>query len=148
MSVIVFAGFKNADVQEWVQLILYGVYSAGILTAIFALKNRSEGAAGFKQYFSEGFRCFIISALIMVVCMVVFLNMHPELKDQMIAAMRLELARDKSLAPLDIDNRVETAKRAYFPAFIMLTVFRYLVVGALVSVSTSAILGAMKKQNN
>ena len=127
------------------QYITYATYVAGILWTLFAFKTATGNTATFKQYFAEGFKCFIVIALLMVVFTVVFLMLHPELKNQMVTLMTEELKKQKDIAPLDIENKIAFAKKAFFPSLVMGAVFSYLAIGALVTLIASAFITSQKK---
>jgi len=133
------------DFENSLQYITYAMYVAGIVWTLLSFKKETGGNANFKQYFSEGFKCFIVVTLLMVLFTLVFILMHPEMKEQMADMMRAELAKMKDTTPLDIENRIATAKKAFVPSLLIGAVFGYLLIGALISAITSAVLSAQKK---
>jgi hypothetical protein len=133
-------GFDNG-----LQYITYSAYVAGILWTIFAFKKQTGNTARFKQYFSEGFKCFIVVTLLMVLFTLVFILLHPEMKEQMIAMMRTEIVKLKDITPLDIENRIEAAKKAFIPSLLIGAVFGYLAIGALISVIAAGFLSSKKE---
>ncbi|MFN8252708.1 MAG: DUF4199 domain-containing protein [Ferruginibacter sp.] len=120
--------------------ITYAMYVGGILWALLNLKRLNDGAAGFKQLFAEGFKCFVLVTFLMVVFTLVFILMHPELKEQMAAGMRVELAKNKDFTPVDVEKSIATAKKLFLPGYIMAVVFSYLAIGAVVSAIGAAFL--------
>ena len=145
ISIAIYLAKKNFENN--LQYITYAVYVAGILWTLLSFKNATGNTATFKQYFAESFKCFIVIALLMVVFTVVFLLLHPELKDQMVTLMTEELKKQKDIAPLDIDNKIAFAKKAFFPSLVMGAVFSYLAIGALVTLIASAFISAQKKSD-
>lgn len=138
---IVKKGFDNA-----LQYITYSTYVAGILWTIITLKKETGNTATFKQYFAEGFKCFIVVTLIMVLFTLGFLLLHPEMKEEMVAMMRTELVKLKDITPLDIENKIESAKKAFVPSLLIGAVFGYLVIGALISVIAAGFLSSQNKK--
>jgi len=132
------------DFDNPLQYVVYAVYVAGVLWTLFTFKKESEGKAGFKQYFAEGFKCFIVVTLLMVMFTLVFILLHPEMKEQMVSNMKIDYAKDKNLTPVDIDNRIDAAKKFFLPGFLMFATLSYLVIGTLISVIGAGFLSVKK----
>ncbi len=113
--------------------ITYVMYVAGILWSLLNFKKNSDGPAGFKPFFAEGFKCFVLVTFLMVLFTLVFILMHPELKEQMATIMRSDLAKNKDFTPVDIEKSIATAKKLFLPGYIMAVVFSYLAIGAAVT---------------
>lgn len=143
ISIAIF--FIKSNFDNNLQYITYTVYVAGILWTLFTFKKQTENTATFKQYFSEGFKCFIVVTLLMVMFTLIFLLMHPEMKEQMATIMRTEISKLKDVTPLDIENRVATAKKAFIPSILIGAVFGYLAIGALISVIAAGFLSSQNK---
>ncbi len=122
--------------ENKLQYITYAIYIAGIVWTLFEYKKQNS-IATFKNYFSEGFKCFIVVTLLMVLFTFVFIQMHPEMKTQMEAIMKADMLNDKNLMPSDIENRIANAKKMYLPAMLMGVVFGYLLIGALITLIAS-----------
>lgn len=135
---------KN-NFENNLQYITYAIYVAGILWTLISFKKASGDNAVFKQYFSEGFKCFIVVTLLMVMFTLVFLLLHPEMKEQMAVLMKTEMAKQKDITPLDMENRITTAKKAFIPSLLIGAVFGYLAIGALISVVAGGFIVLQKK---
>lgn len=120
--------------------ITYAMYVAGVIWALFNYKKNSTENPGFKRFFTEGFKCFVLVTFLMVLFTLVFILLHPELKEQMAVLMRAELAKNKDYTPVDIEKSITTAKKLFLPGYIMAVVFSYLAIGALVSALGSVFL--------
>jgi len=142
ISVCIYLFKKNFD--NGLQYIVYTTYVAGILWTLFTFKKQTGNTATFKQYFSEGFKCFIVVTLLMVLFTLVFILMHPELKDEMAAFMRTDYEKSKDMTAADIENKIETAKKMFLPGYLMGAVFSYLVIGTLISVIGAGFLSSKK----
>ena len=132
------------DFDNGLQYIVYATYVAGILWTLLIFKKEAGDTATFKACFSEGFKCFIVVTFLMVLFTLVFILIHPELKVQMAAIMRVEYAKDINMAPLDIENRVNGARKFFLPGYLMGAVLSYLAIGALVTLITVAFLSRKK----
>lgn len=117
--------------ENSLQYIAYATYVAGIMWTLLRFKKQTNGKAGFKQFFAEGFKCFVLVSFMMVLFTLVFLLLHPELKEQMAVNLRAGYAGAADLTPVDIENRVAAAKKNFLPAYLMGAVLSYLAIGAL-----------------
>ncbi len=136
----------KGNFENKLQYIVYSLYVGGIVWTMIDFKKRTTVVSRFKDFFAQGFKFFIVVTLLIVLFNIIFILMHPELKDQMIALMQKDLAGAKDLVQNDIDNRIASARKMYLPAHIMGAIFGYLVIGALVSAVTAGFL-SQKKAN-
>ncbi len=135
ISVGIYAVKGNFD--NSLQYITYAIYVAAIIWALYDFKNSAAENKSFKEYFSTGFKCFIVITFVMVLFTFIFTRVDPSLKEQMAVNYREELASKGNYTAVEIDGMVQKAKD-YFN--IMLTssaIFGYLVIGAMVTVVTS-----------
>ena len=144
ISLLIYAA--KHDFDNGLQYIVYGTDVAGILWTLFTFKKEKGNEAGFKLYFAEGFKCFIVVSLLMVLFTLVFILEHPELKEQMAVSMRADYANEKNLTPVDIENKIDAAKKFFLPGFLMGAVLSYVAIGALISVVGAGFL-SVKKDN-
>jgi hypothetical protein len=142
ISIGIYAAKNNFE--NGLQYIGYGTYVAGIIWTLFTYKRETSNTATFKQYFAEGFKCFIIVTLMMVLFTLVFIITHPELKEEMAALMRTEYSKSKDLLPVDIENKIVAAKKMYLPGYLMGAVLGYLFIGSLISVVGAGFLSQKK----
>jgi hypothetical protein len=119
------------------QYITYGLYVAGILFSMYAYQKSQTENNRFKDYFSEGFKTFIVITLLMVAFTWIFIRINPSLKDQMAANYRDQLIKGGNYTLTEINEMVLKAKRSFITMFTALAIFGYLVIGALVSVIAS-----------
>lgn len=120
--------------------ITYVMYVAGIVWTLLRFKKIAGETAGFKQFFAEGFKCFVLVTFLMVLFTLVFILMHPELKEQMATIMRSDLAKNKDFTPIDIEKSITNARKLFLPMFVMSAVFSYLAIGAAVTALGSVVL--------
>src|SRR5882762_7613711 len=135
ISICIFWAKKSFE--NGLQYIVYATYVAGILWTIFTFKIETGNKASFKEYFAEGFKCFVVVALLMVLFTLVFILLHPELKEQMAAYMKANYATAKDMTPLDIENKIAAAKKFFLPGYLMGAILSYLSIGALITLIAS-----------
>ena len=91
----------------------------------------------FRNYFSQGFKCFIVVTLVMVSFTYIFLKSDPSLREEMARNYRITLEKKGNLTPAEVDKNVETAKQYFVIMLTSSAIFGYLVIGAMVTVVTS-----------
>lgn len=128
-------GFENN-----LQYITYALYVTGILWALMSFKNSASEKKSFKNYFTEGFKCFIVIAFVMVLFTLIFTKLHPELKEQMATAYRAGLVSKGNYTPPEIDKMVLQAKEYYVTMLVSMAIFGYLVIGSIVTLVGSVAL--------
>jgi len=143
ISICIFWAKKSFE--NGLQYIVYATYVAGILWTIFTFKIETANKASFKEYFAEGFKCFVVVALLMVLFTLVFILLHPELKEQMAAYMKADYATAKDMTPLDIENKIAAAKKFFLPGYLMGAILSYLSIGALITLIASGFLSSQRK---
>lgn len=140
--------FSRGNFDNQLQYITYFLYLAGIVWAVWDFSKNVGPDEKFGNYFSAGFKCFIVVTLLMTVFTIVFLLMHPELKEQNSVLTRAVLEKEKNRTPKEIEEKVQMAKESYNLIIIMSTVFWYLVIGAVVTAITGAVLVQSKRNTN
>ena len=136
--------FYRGSFENKLQYITYFVYVAGIVWALIGYKQSGAEPKTFKSYFSQGFRCFIVVTLIMVVFTWVFLMMNPALKQEMATQYRADLIKQGNYTPPEIDKMVLKAKDYFITMLTSMAIFGYLVIGALVTLIGSAFFSQKK----
>jgi hypothetical protein len=119
---------------------VYLVYAAGITWTLLAYKRSAAFTGKFGDLFGQGFRCFIVSILLMVGFTYVFSKMHPEFAEEAAQYYREELVKDKNKTPDEIDKLVTEAKKQYTTGIVYFTIFGYLIIGTVITAAGSALL--------
>lgn len=142
ISILIYGVKKNFE--NGLQYIVYITYVAGVLWTLITFKKETGETPVFKAFFSEGFKYFIVVTFLMVLFTLIFILLHPELKEQMATLMRIDYEKAKDMAPLDIENRIAAAKKFFLPGYIMGAVLSYLFIGALVTAISAGFLSQKK----
>ena len=132
--------FAKGDFENNLQYITYAVYVATILWALYDFKNSAADNKSFKEYFSTGFRCFIVIAFIMVLFTFIFTRIDPTMKEQMAVIYRADLAAKGNYTGVEIEGMVQKAKDYFNIMLTSMAIFGYLVIGSMVTVITSLFL--------
>ena len=120
------------------QYAVYSIYLAGILWTLFAFKK--TGSHSFKEFFSEGFKCFIVVTLLMVAYTFMLHHFNTQFRDEYIAIMKDDMEKAHDKTPLEIENMVTDTKSKFTTVITSGSVFIYLVLGALITAIGSGFL--------
>lgn len=119
------------------QYLIYVVYIAGIVWSIYSFSRSEENPNKFGAYFQQGFKCFIVVTLFMVLFTYIFNKMHPEFKEDMARAYKAEMESKGNSTPAEIASNVEKMKEYYLTMLISGAIFGYLLLGAAISAIAS-----------
>ncbi len=141
MSVSSFlAWYTKVPVGSILHYLIYIIFAAGIIWTLISYSRSDSFTAAFADLFGQGFRCFIVATLMMVAFTAIFNMMHPEFATESAEYYREELVKQRDKTPDQIDKLVAKAKKQYTTGIIYLTVFGYLITGAIVTAVGSAFL--------
>lgn len=127
------------------QYIVYAMYIAGIIWAITHFKKHSSQKKNFKNYFSQGFKCFIVVTLLMVGFTWIFMVLNPGMEEEMAVNYRADLEAKKNYTAAEIDSMVAKASEYFTPMLISMAIFGYLIIGALVTVVASLVISKRER---
>ena len=119
---------------------IYIIFAAGIIWTLISYSRSASFTGAFADLFGQGFRCFIVAALVMVAFTAIFNMMHPEFASEAAQYYREDLVKQRDKTPAQIDELVAQAKKRYTTGIIYLTVFGYLITGAIITAVGSAFL--------
>jgi hypothetical protein len=120
------------------QYILYTIYTAGVVWTLWTYHRSNQATPSFKAYFNEGFKCFIVVTLLMVVYTFIFFKVDTTYQNAMADLMRKDLVKQGNATPVEVDKYIADMKRNFAMVHTAGSVFFYLFIGALVSVAASA----------
>lgn len=126
------------------QYLIFAIYGAGIFTAIYSYSRTPDSNGKFAELFGQGFRCFIITTVCMVIFGFIFLKLHPEFAIQEAAHQREELEKLQGKSPAEIEDMVSQVKKQYAIRYLSASIFGYLIIGAGISAAISALLTRRK----
>lgn len=142
-SLVIYATLGNFD--NSFQYFTYALYVAAIVWTLRDFKKQHPEKKKFKDFFSEGFKCFIVIVFLMVAFTFIFLKLNPGLKDQMAISYTAELKSKGNYTPNEVVTMVNNARTYFDTLLISMAIFGYLVIGAMVTIVTSLFL--MKTKN-
>lgn len=113
--------------------IIYLLYAAGIIWTLVSYSRSGAYTGKFGDLFGQGFRCFIITILIVVAFTAIFSMLHPEFAEEAATRYREDLVKQGDKLPADIDKLVADAQKQYTTGVVYFTIFGYFIIGALIN---------------
>lgn len=135
---------KN-PVESNFQLIIYGIFCLGILWSLLAYSKTDVEKKAFKDFFSIGFKTFIVITLLMALFTFVYFYLHPEFRDVKIEENSRMLFQQGDHLPKEIEENAKQLRKMFMPMMISASVFRYLILGALITVIAAGFLSQKNK---
>lgn len=131
-------------VNEKDQYALYAIYTAGILWSLFLYRKTSTEDKSFKSYCSTGFKTFIVVAFLMVLYTFIFFKFNTSYRDAGIAQNNALLLKQGNHTVAEIESNAKQLKQIFMPVMLGITTFKYLILGALVTVTGAGFLSRKK----
>jgi hypothetical protein len=129
------------------QYLVYFLYGAGITWVHYAYTQSAGFENKFGKYFSEGFKCFIVVTLLMVVFTFIFLKTQPALKEQMAIQYKTDATKAGQLTPAEIETALVQMKKYFETWLTSMALFSYLFIGALVTAVSGGIFMTIHKKD-
>ena len=126
--------------QSRFQYLVYSIYSAGIILSLFSFYKSDAESKKFKDYFSEGFKTFIIVVLLMVAYTWIFVKMNPGIIDSFIEENNKALLAQGNRTQAEIQNNAVNIRSMFPLTMVMGAIVTYLIIGALISLVGSGFL--------
>jgi len=129
--------YSKLPVDSPFQYLVYIVYAFGIVWTLYDFSKNGEHSGKFGEFFSQGFKCFVVVALLMVVFTAVFNWLHPEFKEAMAKAYGEDLLKKGNSTPIEIAANIKKMKDFYIVMLVSGAIFGYLIIGAVVTLVTT-----------
>ncbi len=143
ISVLFFYGL-HWPVKGYNHFAAQAIYVVGILWSLIAFKINAGAERTTKEYFSEGFKTFIVATLLMVLYTVIFYKLNPQILEKMLTENAVLAAKEGNYTPADIEANSNKLRSIFMPMTIAITTLIHLVLGAIVSVIGGVILRQQK----
>ena len=126
------------------QFIILTIYVIGIAWSLLSFKRSATEDKKFKDYFGAGFRTFIVVTLLMVVYTGLFYKFNTQIREAGIAENNELLLQQGDHTPAEIAKNAENVRDIFLPMMVGYAIFKYLIIGALVSVVGAGFLSQKK----
>lgn len=134
----------KAPVESYFQFIVYGIFCMGMVWSLLSYSKTVNEKKNFKDFFSIGFKTFIIITLLMAGFTFIYFSFHTEFRDIKILENSRLLLQQGDHLPKEIEENTKQLKKMFMPMMISAAVFRYLISGALITVIAA---GFLSKKN-
>lgn len=139
--------YSGASTDSGLQYVGYFIYAAGIMWSLFDYARSENYTGKFGDIFLQGFRCFVVVTLVMVLYMGIFSKMHPEMAKEYGKLYKEEMLKTQTNRnATEIEEIAKKAEAGYTTALVYTSVFGYLLVGAVFTLAGSGLLLIRKKQ--
>ncbi len=126
------------------QYFIYGIYAVGILMALILFNKNAGAETAFKNYFSEGFKVFVVVTLVMAVFTFIFYKMNPQIMNIDAAQVSAMNAKDINRTPIEVANNEKNFKDVFSTMMVATSVFKNLVLGTLITIIAAGFLSQKK----
>lgn len=137
---------KN-PVESQFQFLVYCIFCFGLSWSMVSYYRQGHDKKGFSNYFSVGFRTFVVVALLMAAFAYIYFSFHPQFRDNKIAENSKLLLQQGNHLPKEIEDNAVQLKKMFMPMMISAAIFRYLIIGALVTVIAAGFLSKKNTRN-
>ena len=127
-------------------LIVYSIYSVGIVLTLLRYYKSDIPNKKFKDYFSEGFKAFIVVVLFMVIYTFIFVKTNPSIIASFITENNKLLLAEGNRTEAEISANEDKIKSMFLLSMVMGATIIYLIIGALISVLGAGFLSQKSKQ--
>ena len=143
LSVLFFYSLK-LPVNGSNQFLILVVFVAGILWSMLSFKKNAPATVVFKDYFSEGFKTFIVITFFMAVFTFIFYKMNPQIMENGIRENNALVMKEGNHTEAEINENADKLRSIFMPMMITITTMKYLLLGSIVSLVAGKILVAKK----
>ncbi|MFT3911917.1 MAG: DUF4199 domain-containing protein [Ferruginibacter sp.] len=143
LSVVFFYAMK-LPVNGRNQFLILVVFIAGLLWTLISFKQHAPDTAGFKEYFSEGFKNFIVVAFMMAVFTFVFYKLNPQIMEDGIKENNILVMKEGNHTDAEINANADKLRSIFMPMMLTINTFKYLLLGSIISIVAA---GFLKKRD-
>ena len=122
-----------------------GIFELGVLWPLISLKINSPEGKSFKDYFSEGFKSFIVMTLLIVLYTVVIYKLNPQILETILKENAVAAAGVGNRTPAEIEENTRKLKDIFMPMTMATTTVLYLLMGSVISLIGSFVLSQPNK---
>ena len=127
------------------QLVAFAIYAAGIVWTLVTFSKANSEEKKLKAFFQEGFKTFIVVTLLMVIYTIIYYKFNTSFIDMRIAANNEALLKEGNHMPMEIEENAKQLRAMFLPSVISINLFKYLIIGVLITVITGGFLISQKK---
>jgi hypothetical protein len=100
----------------------------------------------FKDYFNTGFKVFVIVALLMAVFAFIFFSFNTSFREARIAENNKLILAEGNHLPQEIEENAKQLRKLFMPIMVSSAMFRYLIIGAIISLIGAGFFSQKSKE--
>jgi Protein of unknown function (DUF4199) len=143
VSLLMYYQFHYPDTGT-VKYVCFSIYTVGIIISLLNFRNNDGEGKEFTNYFSEGFKTFVVVTLIMAVFTFVFYKMNPQIFEKTIEEINKINALDPNKTPQEVIENGNKIRNIRLPMTVAINTIMYMLMGALVSLIGAGFLSQKK----
>ncbi|MGN6247646.1 MAG: DUF4199 domain-containing protein [Ginsengibacter sp.] len=125
--------FLNLNTSSALQYISYLVFVIGIIWSVNVYGKQIDHNSTFGNYFAHGFKIAAIVTVIMIVYIVIFVMLFPDIREKALETARDRMVAKGNLTQEQITQGLNITKKFFMVFIIAGTLIGYLIFGALAS---------------
>ncbi|MEO7487744.1 MAG: DUF4199 domain-containing protein, partial [Ferruginibacter sp.] len=135
---------KN-PVESQFQFLVYCIFCFGLSWSMVSYFRKDTDKKSFGNFFNVGFQTFVVVTLLMALFAYIYFSLNPAFRDNKIAENSKLLLQQGNHLPKEIEENAVQLKKMFMPLMISAAVFRYLIIGALVTLIAAGFLSNKSK---
>lgn len=132
--------------DNYILLVAYAVYAGGIIWTLLSFHNQNGQSHSFKDYFQQGFKCFIVVTLMMVCATWLFMKFNVSLQNEMVEFQRQQMKLANNYSEPDIEEKLKQYRKFLLPGYTIGAILSYLGIGTLITCLLSVFLNGIKRR--
>ncbi len=125
--------FLNMNTNSWLQYVSYAVFIIGIILSVNIFGKQIDHNSTFGNYFAHGFKIAALVTAIMIIYIVIFVYLFPDLREKAMEAARTRMESQGNMSQEQINQGLFFTKKFFMVFIIAGTLLGYLIFGALAS---------------
>jgi len=125
--------FLNMNTSSWLQYISYAVFVIGIIWSVNMYGKQIDHNSTFGNYFAHGFKIAALVTAIMIIYIVIFVYLFPDVREKAMDAARTKMQSQGKMTQDQINQALVFTKKFFMVFIIAGTLLGYLIFGALAS---------------
>lgn len=126
------------------QYFIPAIFTGGIIWGLLSFHNKVNGPAAFKEYFSEGFKIFVVVTLIMALYTFIFYKLNPQILEDTLVTNNELIIKEGNHTPGEIETNSNKLRSIFMPMMLTVNTLKYLLLGTLVTAITAGFLSQKK----
>ena len=123
--------FMDINPEGPSRYVSFGVFMVGIIFSINIYGKQIDYNATFGDYFAHGFKIAALVTAIMIIYIVIFVNLFPDVREKAMEVARKKMEDKGNLSQEMINQALEITKKFFMVFIIAATLLGYLIFGAI-----------------